>query len=134
MIQSFGLIRDHVAYKYLCQNNNNPQLPEKVKILAVFLIYEQKVHQDSSFKQAAEFKTVMDAFKALEFDTCAIESIWKLVAVILHLGNLEFYEDEKDHVMSQQQLCSSTIQSFTFDFLGTYPRRIDKYWKTCRTS
>ncbi len=40
----------------------------------------------------------MDAFKALDFDTSAVESVWKMVAIILHLGNLEFYVDEKDHV------------------------------------
>ncbi len=30
MIQKFGLSRDHLAYKYLCQNNNKTQLPQKV--------------------------------------------------------------------------------------------------------
>jgi len=30
MIKKFGLSRDVVAYKYLCQNNNKPQLPQKV--------------------------------------------------------------------------------------------------------
>ena len=33
---------------------------------------------------------VQSAFKALDFSDIAIESIWKMVAVILHLGNIEF--------------------------------------------
>ena len=44
--------------------------------------------------QANEFKTVNSAFRSLEFSDKAIESIWKLVAVILHLGNLTFTESE----------------------------------------
>jgi hypothetical protein len=40
----------------------------------------------------------MNAFRALDFSDLAVESIWKMVAVILHLGNIEFYADEKDHV------------------------------------
>ena len=44
--------------------------------------------------QANEFKTVNSAFRSLEFSDKAIESIWKLVAVILHLGNLAFTESE----------------------------------------
>lgn len=43
---------------------------------------------------------MMDAFKGLDFDNSAVESVWKMVAIILHLGNLEFYEDEKDQVHS----------------------------------
>ena len=33
---------------------------------------------------------VQNAFKALEFADMAVESIWKLVGVILHLGNIDF--------------------------------------------
>ena len=37
---------------------------------------------------------VQNAFKALEFADMAVESIWKLVGVILHLGNIEFDSKE----------------------------------------
>ena len=37
------------------------------------------------------------AFRTLQFSNDAIESIWKMVAVILHLGNLEFSADENDN-------------------------------------
>ena len=40
----------------------------------------------------------MNAFRALDFSDAAVESIWKMVSVILHLGNVEFYSDDKDHV------------------------------------
>ena len=33
---------------------------------------------------------VQSAFKTLDFSEQAVNSIWKLVAVILHLGNIEF--------------------------------------------
>ena len=56
----------------------------------------------SDFFQSSEFRVVMNALKALDFSDSAVESIWKLVAVILHLGNLEFYADDKDHVSISQ--------------------------------
>jgi len=40
--------------------------------------------------QVNEFKTVNSAFRELDFSSEAVDSIWKLVAVILHLGNLKF--------------------------------------------
>ena len=42
------------------------------------------------FFQAGEFNRVQAAFKALDFSDNATESIWKMIAVILHLGNIEF--------------------------------------------
>ena len=51
---------------------------------------------------------VQNAFKALEFADLAVESIWKLVAVILHLGNIDFdaKEDNGDQIatISRQEL------------------------------
>ena len=44
--------------------------------------------------QASEFRVVQNAFKALEFADMAVESIWKLIGVILHLGNIEFDSKE----------------------------------------
>ena len=46
--------------------------------------------------QASEFKVVQAAFKSLQFDDHAVESIWKLIAVILHLGNIEFDQHESN--------------------------------------
>ena len=37
---------------------------------------------------------VQNAFKALEFADMAVESIWKLIGVILHLGNIDFDSKE----------------------------------------
>ena len=37
---------------------------------------------------------VQNAFKNLDFSEKAVNSIWKLVAVILHLGNIEFDSTE----------------------------------------
>ena len=40
--------------------------------------------------QAGDYRNVQKAFTALGFADAAVESIWKLVGVILHLGNIEF--------------------------------------------
>ena len=38
----------------------------------------------------------MSAFRVLNFSDSEVDSIWSLVASVLHLGNLEFFNDEND--------------------------------------
>jgi len=68
MLKDCDLTRDYSQYRYLSANNNAVILPSK----------------------AGEFNRVNSAFKALDFSDNATESIWKMTAVILHLGNIEF--------------------------------------------
>ena len=44
--------------------------------------------------QSGEYRTVASAFRTLQFSGDAVDSIWRLVAVILHLGNLRFSKDD----------------------------------------
>ena len=48
--------------------------------------------------QTNEFRGVNSAFRSLEFSDEAVESIWRLVGVILHLGNLNFAESEEESI------------------------------------
>ena len=114
MLQDFGLTRDMSSYRYLCQNNNKTTAPQKVSLnssdskwlkFGRVRLFNPLAIKDFSqyyknycFFQSSEFRIVMNALKALEFSESAVNSIWKMVAVILHLGNLEFHADEKDHV------------------------------------
>ena len=47
--------------------------------------------------QASDYGKVMSAFRVLGFSTSAVDSIWALVASILHIGNMEFAPDAKDN-------------------------------------
>ena len=38
----------------------------------------------------------MSAFRVLGFSTAAVDSVWALVAAILHLGNMDFMSDENE--------------------------------------
>ena len=40
----------------------------------------------------------MSAFRVLDFSEKAVESIWSLVAAILHIGNMEFASEEGDRI------------------------------------
>ena len=66
--------------------------------------------------QASEFRVVQNAFKALDFSDIAIESIWKMVAVILHLGNIEF-DSKEDNGESIATIRSSNEIKFIADLL-----------------
>ncbi len=46
------------------------------------------------FFQHNEYRQVMGAFKALDFSQSAVDSIWNLVAAVMHIGNLEFANKE----------------------------------------
>lgn len=67
------LTRNINDYNYLSQTNTK-NMPPKV----------------------SEFRTVASAFRSLDFSEKAVESIWKLIAVILHIGNINFTSDEND--------------------------------------
>ena len=38
----------------------------------------------------------MSALRVLDFSSSAIDSIWAMTAFILHLGNVQFFNDEND--------------------------------------
>ena len=40
----------------------------------------------------------MSAFRVLDFSEKAVESIWSLVAAILHIGNMEFASEDGDRI------------------------------------
>ena len=66
---------------------------------------------------------VQNAFKALEFADLAIESIWKLVAVILHLGNIDFdaTEDNGEQIASiSRYIIKPTFTSKVHSILKRY--------------
>jgi len=43
-----------------------------------------------SISDRTDYKNVCLAFRALNFDPAAVDTIWKIVAAVLHLGNAEF--------------------------------------------
>uniref|UniRef100_A0A1I8PHP1 Myosin motor domain-containing protein n=1 Tax=Stomoxys calcitrans TaxID=35570 RepID=A0A1I8PHP1_STOCA len=65
--------------------------------------------------EKADYKGTNSAFKTLGFSTEEISTIWRIIAAILHLGNIEFQmiEDElvisnKSHLQSAAQLLQVT--------------------------
>uniref|UniRef100_A0A0B7ADG6 Myosin motor domain-containing protein n=2 Tax=Arion vulgaris TaxID=1028688 RepID=A0A0B7ADG6_9EUPU len=51
-----------------------------------------------------DFRGVMDAMKAIGFTQNEISTTWKLVASILHLGNIEFVGEEHAEVSNQSEI------------------------------
>uniref|UniRef100_A0A4W4G4D2 Myosin motor domain-containing protein n=1 Tax=Electrophorus electricus TaxID=8005 RepID=A0A4W4G4D2_ELEEL len=50
-------------------------------------------HVKSSINDGADFKAVADAMKVIGFTTDEIQTVYKILATILHLGNLKFGSD-----------------------------------------
>ncbi|KAK2191130.1 hypothetical protein NP493_59g02001 [Ridgeia piscesae] len=63
-------------------------------------IMDEETHQFhykvATIDDKSDFRTVNNAMKAVGFSNDDIESIWKMVAAVLHLGNLDFVEEGEE--------------------------------------
>uniref|UniRef100_A0A8C6IXK6 Unconventional myosin-Id n=1 Tax=Melopsittacus undulatus TaxID=13146 RepID=A0A8C6IXK6_MELUD len=98
MLRSLHLQKDASAYKYIC-----PGAQIKVRVLLM------------------KFKAVADAMKVIGFKQEEIETVYKIVAVILHLGNLKFSVDGDTPVIE-----NSKVVSIIADLLSTKFDMVEK--------
>jgi myosin-1 len=83
-LQSLCLKRDPSAYYYLKRSG---------------------CYQVDGVQDALEFKVVLGALKILSFPEDKIQDLWKILAAILHLGNVNFAEDPADLTETGQVSC-----------------------------
>uniref|UniRef100_A0AC35GLD6 Myosin motor domain-containing protein n=1 Tax=Panagrolaimus sp. PS1159 TaxID=55785 RepID=A0AC35GLD6_9BILA len=72
-----------------------------------FYLNQGKSPNISGIDDAKDFKEVQQAFKSITtFSAKDVESLWKIIAAIIHLGNIEFYETEHEssEVANKQEL------------------------------
>uniref|UniRef100_A0A8B9KUC4 Myosin ID n=1 Tax=Astyanax mexicanus TaxID=7994 RepID=A0A8B9KUC4_ASTMX len=67
-----------------CRNESKASYPLPVSLLS---------HLQSSINDNAEFKAVADAMKVIGFTTEEVHTVYRILATILHLGNLKFGSD-----------------------------------------
>ncbi|XP_061333539.1 unconventional myosin-Id isoform X2 [Pezoporus flaviventris] len=99
MLRSLHLQKDGSAYRYICPG-------AQIKC---------------SINDGAEFKAVADAMKVIGFKQEEIETVYKIVAVILHLGNLKFSVDDDMPVIE-----NSKAVSIIADLLSTKSDMVEK--------
>ncbi|XP_061199181.1 unconventional myosin-Id isoform X3 [Neopsephotus bourkii] len=99
MLRSLHLQKVASAYKYICPG-------AQIKC---------------SINDGAEFKAVADAMKVIGFKQEEIETVYKIVAVILHLGNLKFSVDGDVPVIE-----NSKVVSIIADLLSTKSDMVEK--------
>jgi myosin-1 len=60
-------------------------------VYRVPIAFTQLDLQVDSINDARDFKAVQSAFRTIQtFDQQAVDGVWRVVAAIIHLGNLEF--------------------------------------------
>ncbi|NWU99710.1 MYO1D protein, partial [Upupa epops] len=99
MLRSLHLQKDAAAYNYICPG-------AQIKC---------------SINDGAEFKAVADAMKVIGFKQEEIQTVYKIVAAILHLGNLKFSVDGDTPVIE-----NSKVVSFIADLLSTKSDMVEK--------
>uniref|UniRef100_A0A8C0F4D3 Unconventional myosin-Id n=1 Tax=Bubo bubo TaxID=30461 RepID=A0A8C0F4D3_BUBBB len=100
MLRSLHLQKDASAYNYIC-----PGAQLKVRALSA----------------SQKFKAVADAMKVIGFKQEEIQTVYKIVAAILHLGNLKFSVDGDTPVIE-----NSKVVSIIADLLSTKSDMVEK--------
>uniref|UniRef100_A0A8C2ALR9 Myosin ID n=1 Tax=Cyprinus carpio TaxID=7962 RepID=A0A8C2ALR9_CYPCA len=75
----------------------------------------------SSINDSADFKAVTDAMKVIGFTTEEIQTVYKILATILHLGNLKFGSDGDVTLIE-----NSKLVSVLGDLLSTKDENVEK--------
>uniref|UniRef100_A0A8C8ECL5 Myosin ID n=1 Tax=Otus sunia TaxID=257818 RepID=A0A8C8ECL5_9STRI len=99
MLRSLHLQKDASAYNYICPG----------------------AQLKCSISDGAEFKAVADAMKVIGFKQEEIQTVYKIVAAILHLGNLKFSVDGDTPVIE-----NSKVVSIIADLLSTKSDMVEK--------
>ncbi|XP_052851053.1 unconventional myosin ID isoform X2 [Drosophila gunungcola] len=60
--------------------------------------------------EKSDYKGTCNAFKTLGFSTDEVQTIWRTIAAVLHLGNVEFQTIEDELVISNKQHLKSTAK------------------------
>uniref|UniRef100_A0A673LWW1 Unconventional myosin-Id n=1 Tax=Sinocyclocheilus rhinocerous TaxID=307959 RepID=A0A673LWW1_9TELE len=82
-------------------------------------VYESSVR--SSINDSADLKAVTDAMKVIGFTTEEIQTVYKILATILHLGNLKFGSDGDVTLIE-----NSKLVSILGDLLSTKDENVEK--------
>ncbi|NXB78380.1 MYO1D protein, partial [Donacobius atricapilla] len=99
LLRSLHLQKDVSAYSYICPG----------------------AQLKCSISDGAEFKAVADAMKVIGFKQEEIQTVYKIVAAILHLGNLKFSVDGDTPIIE-----NSKVVSVIADLLSTKAELVEK--------
>ncbi|NXC88753.1 MYO1D protein, partial [Cercotrichas coryphoeus] len=99
LLRSLHLQKDASAYSYICPG----------------------AQLKCSINDGAEFKAVADAMKVIGFKQEEIQTVYKIVAAILHLGNLKFCVDGDTPIIENSKVVSAIA-----DLLSTKAELVEK--------
>lgn len=100
LLHSLSLSRDVYRYHYIRQGKS----------------------EKCSLNDKRDFDRVRQAMRTLGYVAEEIETIWKLLAAVLHLGNLQFEEDKQD----QLEIKDTSMLSIIATLLGTQTEDLTK--------
>ncbi|KAL2295156.1 hypothetical protein Nmel_018311 [Mimus melanotis] len=111
LLRSLHLQKDASAYSYICPGAQLKLTP----------ITPSSHTPQCSINDGAEFKAVADAMKVIGFKQEEIQTVYKIVAAILHLGNLKFCVDGDTPIIE-----NSKVVSVIADLLSTKAELVEK--------
>uniref|UniRef100_A0A2P2HYR1 Myosin-IA-like n=1 Tax=Hirondellea gigas TaxID=1518452 RepID=A0A2P2HYR1_9CRUS len=95
VLQQKGERNFHAFYQLLAGASDSDLSKMKLKrdVSKYHFVNQGGSPRVDSISDKADYKAVISAFGILGFSPATIDSIWRTVAAILHLGNLEFVQD-----------------------------------------
>uniref|UniRef100_A0A8C1KNX5 Unconventional myosin-Id n=1 Tax=Cyprinus carpio TaxID=7962 RepID=A0A8C1KNX5_CYPCA len=106
----------HSFYQHMSGIRSNV----RKRMFKLYLMY-QDLSAFSSINDSADFKAVTDAMKVIGFTTEEIQTVYKILATILHLGNLKFGSDGDVTLIE-----NSKLVSVLGDLLSTKDENVEK--------
>ncbi|XP_046369671.2 unconventional myosin-Id-like [Haliotis rufescens] len=76
-----------------------------------------------SINDRRDFKSVMDAMKATGFAFMHVETLWSIVAAVIHLGNVEFGVAEEEDIAC---VGNQSVSNIIAGLLGVRPDQLEK--------
>lgn len=123
IVQQAGERNFHSFYQLLFGAPDNEAAKLQLKRDPTFYHFLRQggVAKVDSISDRTDYKNVSSAFRALNFDPASIETIWKIVAAVLHLGNAEFKSDG-----DKTRLAQSTTLSTVASLLCVDPNELNR--------
>ena len=84
-----------------------------------------RAHKDAAKEDSAKFQRIKQAFKNVGLSKRQVASICQVLAAILHLGNVEFYQD-RHRTQDSASVRNPEVLHLVANFLGTDPKALEE--------
>ncbi|KAK2160949.1 hypothetical protein LSH36_124g01005 [Paralvinella palmiformis] len=119
-MSEYHLSRDPSVYHFLNQGGESKDgkrdVPKILTRRSTFRMEKDGMQFTvASISDKSDYKTVIESMKAIGFTPESMDTLWKMVAAILHLGNMNFVESNDEASIQDRSSLSTLAQLLEVD-------------------